>query len=164
MSAAQGAAAATGQDAVAGLERQPSVTGGLCKLLQQCRKTFRRGCFFNTAYSDWSPCPIASSHGHRTKVSSPSFLEGDPVTAALTDSAQLVDHEGVIGRPVVLEHHGAERGRHAGRVDLILDQNRNTVQRACEPDVRNAASSRSASASASGLMVITELMLGPCLS
>jgi hypothetical protein len=35
-----------GQDAVAGLERQPSVTGGLCKLLQQCRKTFREGLFF----------------------------------------------------------------------------------------------------------------------
>jgi hypothetical protein len=46
VSAAQGAAAATGQDAVAGLERQPSVTGGLCKLLQQCRKTFRKGLFF----------------------------------------------------------------------------------------------------------------------
>ena len=39
-----------------------------------------------TAYSDWSPCPIASSHGHRTRVSSPSFLEGDPVTASLNDS------------------------------------------------------------------------------
>ena len=46
VSAAQGAAAATGQDAVAGLEWQPSVTGGLCKLLQQCRKTFREGLFF----------------------------------------------------------------------------------------------------------------------
>ena len=46
VNAAQGAAAATGQDAVAGLERQPSVTGGLCKLLQECRKTFREGLFF----------------------------------------------------------------------------------------------------------------------
>ena len=25
---------------------QPSVTGGLCKLLQECRKTFREGLFF----------------------------------------------------------------------------------------------------------------------
>jgi hypothetical protein len=33
-------------DAVAGLEWQPSVTGGLCKLLQECRKTFREGLFF----------------------------------------------------------------------------------------------------------------------
>ena len=46
VNAAQGAAAATGQDAVAGLEWQPSVTGGLCKLLQECRKTFREGLFF----------------------------------------------------------------------------------------------------------------------
>jgi hypothetical protein len=69
--AAQGAAAATGQDAVAGLEWQPSMTGGLCKLLQECGKTFRERLFFCAAYSDWSPCPIASSHGHRTRVSSP---------------------------------------------------------------------------------------------
>ena len=46
VNAAQGAAAATGQDPVAGLEWQPSVTGGLCKLLQECRKTFREGLFF----------------------------------------------------------------------------------------------------------------------
>ena len=59
--------------------------GGLCKLLRSAARRFGRGCFFNTAYSDWSPCPIARSHGHRTRVSSPSFLEGDPVTASLDE-------------------------------------------------------------------------------
>ena len=28
------------------VSNQPSVTGGLCKLLQECRKTFREGLFF----------------------------------------------------------------------------------------------------------------------
>src|SRR4030095_10320306 len=44
--------------------------------------------------------------------------------------AQLIDHEGVARRAVILEDYRAQGRRHACGIDLVFDENRNAVQRA----------------------------------
>ena len=85
------------------------------------------------------------------------------------DGARLLhfrDSARIQRRHVVFHHQRAERRRHSRHVDLVLDQDDEC--RAAVPSrfpvLLNSASTRSASSSAFGLMVITELIIGPFLS
>ena len=46
--------------------------------------------------------------------------------------AQLGDDRRVLGRDAVLERDRARGGRHAGRVEVVLDDHRDAVQRAAD--------------------------------
>ena len=52
--------------------------------------------------------------------------------------AEPVDDERVLRRPIVLEHERAECGGHPDGVDLVLDEDRDTVQRAGEAGLLEA--------------------------